>query len=106
MSDFIKLVIMLIEVAMVTVRADEIIWVVVMVVAMTRRLGSRQLSLVTWKMLTTAIVRIKDLSVGSQTALGAAPWPGTHLNPEIPEGCHGDICLVRSHQSQKDRCYI
>lgn len=50
MSDCIKLVMMVMEVAMVTVRVEEIMLVEVTVVAIAEGLGSRQLSLVIWKM--------------------------------------------------------
>lgn len=68
MSDFIKLVITVMEVAMVTMRVDEIL----LVAAMAEGLGSGQLSLVVWKSLPTAILRTYALSAGSQPALRAA----------------------------------
>lgn len=70
-SDCIKLVMIVREVAMVTVRVEEIMVVEVIVVAMAECLGSRQLSLVIWKMLPTAIHITKALSMGSQPTLRA-----------------------------------
>ena len=106
MLDLIKLMIMVMKVAMVAMRVEEIMVVVVMVVAMTECLGSRQLSLVMWKMLPTAILRTKSLSVGSQPVLRATPWPRAELNTQVLETCRGDICSVRSHWRQWGRPYI
>lgn len=103
MSGCIKLVMMVMKVAMVTMRVEEIMLVEVMVVAMAEDLGSRQLSLVMWKMCSTAIQRTKALSAGSQLALKAASWPGTDLNMQVPKVCHGDTCSVRSYWREGGR---
>lgn len=99
MSDLINLVIMLMKVSMVAMKVEEIVVVVVMVVVMTEGLGSRQLSLVMWKMLPTAILRTKAISAGSEPALRTAPWPGADLNTQVLEICHNDICSVRSEEA-------
>lgn len=106
MLDLIKLMIMVMKVAVVAMRGEEIVVVVLMVVAMTERLGSRQLSSVMWKMFPTAILRTKSLSAGSQPVPRAAPWPRAELNTQVLEICHGDICSVRSHWRQWGRPYI
>lgn len=103
MSDCIKLVIIVMEVAMVTIRVQEIVLVIVMVVAVARDLCSRQPSLVMWKMFSTATLRTKALSAGSQPSLRASLWPEADLNTEVPDVCHGDTCSVRSQRRQEGR---
>lgn len=106
MLDLIKLVIIVMKAAMVAMKVEEIMVVLVMVVAMTEGLGSRQLSLVIWKMLPTAILRTKALSACSEPILRAVPWPRVDLNIQVLEVCHDGICSVRSHCRQESRPYI
>lgn len=105
-SDLTNLVIIVKEVAMVTISVEEVMLVMIMVVAVARDLRYKQPSLVMWKMFFTAILRTKALSAGSQPALRAPPWSEADLNTEVPEICHGDICSVRPQKRQESRPYI
>lgn len=88
--------------AVVTIRVEEII-----MVAVARALGSRQLSLVMlWKTLSTAILRTKVPSAGSQSALRASPWPEADPKAQVPEVHPDDICSARSQRRQEGRPHI
>lgn len=90
MSDCIKLVMLVMEVAMATTRVEEIM----LVVAMAESLGSGHLA-------TCGDVENAPHSNSKNHTLPSEQLPGCS---EVPKVCYGDTCSVSSLRRQEGRC--